>query len=296
MCFLQLEHLSYCSLSAVKLAVDDCTGVVYTHTWLDGEGSGKGRSTASLSSKVLRISIGDPVIVNGLLKVYNGRQELVVDAIHTCNDPNEPLLHTLEAMELTLLQYQQPFQRDNRVKDSDVSSALRFHPFPCECDAPYSMSLGYCACLCQFLGKRNTVDLGFMDSLLKVLSDWESRLPSGKSLHFTFKDLLSNITLNHAAKEHHLDLKSTLRKVLSILRQDGVAVLRDEVADIYLLASWDRWLCPLLEIAIQELGKGQNTDTIIKLVQKKEPWVTGGRIRACLDAMAASTTGQQSRS
>ncbi len=294
----QLKYHSCFSLAAVKLAVDDCTGVVYTHTWLDrGEGSGKGRTTStSPSSSVLRTSIGDPVVVHGLLKVYKKRQEMVVDSIRISRDPNELLIHTLEAMELTLLQYQQPFRRDSRVTDNDVANALRFHPFPCECDAPYSRSLGYCACHCQLLGKRNTVYLRFMDSLLKVLADWESRLPRTESLHFTFKSLLVDFTLNTVAKEHHLELKSVLRKVLSVLRQDGVVVLRDEMADVYLLASWDRWLCPLLEIVIQELGKGQNTDTIIKFVQNKEPWVTGGRIRACLDAMAASPTGQPSRS
>ncbi len=290
----QLKYLSCCSLTAVKLAVDDCTGVVYTHTWLDGEGSGKRRNTTSPYSNVLRISIGDPVIVHGLLKVYNRRQELMVDGIRKCSNPNEPLLHTLEAMELTLLQYQQPFQRDNRVTDSDVTNALRLHPFPCQCDAPYSRTLGYCACHCQLLGKRDTVYLKFMDSLLKLLADWELRLPSGETLHFTFKALLVDLTLYAAAKEHHLELKSALRKVLSVLRQDGVIVLRDEVADIYVLVSWDRWLCPLLANVIQELGNGQNTHTIIKFVQKKEPWVTGGRIRACLDAMAASPTGQPS--
>ncbi len=293
--FFRLKCLSLATLlNAVKLAVDDCTGVVYTHTWLDGEGSGKRRNATSPSASVLRISIGDPVIVHGLLKVYNRRQELMVDGIRKCTNPNEPLLHVLEAMELTLLQYQQPFQRDNRVTDSDVANALRFHPFPCQCDAPYSRTLGYCACHCHLLGKQDAAYLKFMDSLLKLLADWESRLPPGETLHFTFKALLADLTLCAAAKEHHLEFKSALRKVLSVLRQDGVIVLRDEVADIHVLASWDKWLCPLLDMVIQELGNGQSTHTIIKSVQKKEPWVTCGRIRACLDAMAAMPTRQQS--
>lgn len=141
------------------------------------------------------------------------------------------------------------FQRADFPATNDAYGAWRVFGVGCQCDLPYKDSLLYCHC------QATVVPLDphfkFRDALLNLLLEMEAEAscswrtdPSNSQLHFRYKTIVSNSSLQKVAtqtvsKDSNLavQLDQLFLKTFGALRKDGIISLLDNELDTYLLIS-----------------------------------------------------------
>jgi hypothetical protein len=140
-------------------------------------------------------------------------------------------------------------QRTDFPATDDAYGAWRVFGVGCQCDLPYKDSLLYCHC------QATVVPLDphfkFRDVLLNLLLEMEAEAscswptdPSNSQLHFQYKSIVSNSSLQAVATQIvskdskvAVSVDQLFLKTFGALRKDGIISLLDNASDTYLLIS-----------------------------------------------------------